>query len=476
MANIVEVRLENFQSHVDTTIRFHQGLNVIVGQSDSGKTAILRAIRWALYNEPRGTEFMRVGANFVRVTVAFDHGVTIIRERTSSKNRYIIRKEGEEDLILEGFGVHVPIEVIEAHGMDYLRIDQDTELMIHLSQQLDGPFLLEQSNSVRAKTLGRISGAHYLDIAVRDTSRDLTQLYQRVRREEEEVTNLKEKLALYDVLEPFKRQLEEASRRVRLLKENEKKRQQLQNWLLIRDRVEKEITVTKRELALVQNVDAWAIRLVEIENMRRQKQSLQRKQHELAEMNQAIRTYRRWLEKTQHLSEAELTFERVQAALVRFNRLREVKAELARKEMAISEVKRYKEKTAFVDYIDDEKITAIARKREAYARLVSLKREYDKLNEERVRLERRLSALKHVDETIRRVEAIERMLERSQMLKTTLVNVRQLERRIDDGRAFIKEKEREVVELERGYEERLRALGTCPTCGQKISHDGRGCK
>ncbi|WP_035425703.1 AAA family ATPase, partial [Halalkalibacterium ligniniphilum] len=64
MNTINTVRLENFQSHLDTSIDFSTGLNVIVGQSDSGKTSILRAIRWVLYNQPRGTDFMRVGADF----------------------------------------------------------------------------------------------------------------------------------------------------------------------------------------------------------------------------------------------------------------------------------------------------------------------------------------------------------------------------------------------------------------------------
>ncbi len=92
MNSIEAVRLENFQSHLDTYIELDKGLNVLVGQSDSGKTAILRGVRWVLFNQPRGTDFIRVGADFVRATVFFSDGTAIVRERTASKNRYIIKK------------------------------------------------------------------------------------------------------------------------------------------------------------------------------------------------------------------------------------------------------------------------------------------------------------------------------------------------------------------------------------------------
>ncbi|GAF15365.1 DNA double-strand break repair Rad50 ATPase [Bacillus sp. JCM 19045] len=96
--------MENFQSHQDTSIQFDQGLNVIVGQSDSGKTAVLRGLRWALFNLPRGTDFLKVGADFVRVTVTLTNGTKIVRERTSSKNRYKIQALEQDELVLEGFG------------------------------------------------------------------------------------------------------------------------------------------------------------------------------------------------------------------------------------------------------------------------------------------------------------------------------------------------------------------------------------
>ena len=50
MIYIKKIELHNFQSHEYTEMEFDRGLNVILGNSDVGKTAILRAIKWALYN------------------------------------------------------------------------------------------------------------------------------------------------------------------------------------------------------------------------------------------------------------------------------------------------------------------------------------------------------------------------------------------------------------------------------------------
>jgi DNA repair protein SbcC/Rad50 len=46
MTYINKVRIENFQSHEDTLMEFHKGLNVITGPSDHGKSAVMRAIKW----------------------------------------------------------------------------------------------------------------------------------------------------------------------------------------------------------------------------------------------------------------------------------------------------------------------------------------------------------------------------------------------------------------------------------------------
>ena len=51
---IKNLLLKNFQSHIDSKIEFDSGFNVICGSSDSGKSALLRALMWVIANRPSG--------------------------------------------------------------------------------------------------------------------------------------------------------------------------------------------------------------------------------------------------------------------------------------------------------------------------------------------------------------------------------------------------------------------------------------
>jgi len=171
MKYITSLELDNFQCHARTRLAFSPGLNVIVGPSDQGKTAIIRALRWVLYNEPRGSDFVRVGADTCRVAVSFDDGTRIVREKGPRTNRYVLYRDGEEQ-VFEAVGWGVPPQVLAAHGMAALQLDADTGIFLNMGGQLEGPFLLEASGTLRAKAISQVIGAHIIDAAIRDVLND----------------------------------------------------------------------------------------------------------------------------------------------------------------------------------------------------------------------------------------------------------------------------------------------------------------
>jgi ABC-type transporter Mla maintaining outer membrane lipid asymmetry ATPase subunit MlaF len=61
IVNIKKLIIENFQSHKYTEVDFSEGFNIIFGPSDYGKSAIIRALRWVLYNEPGGLNLYGTG-------------------------------------------------------------------------------------------------------------------------------------------------------------------------------------------------------------------------------------------------------------------------------------------------------------------------------------------------------------------------------------------------------------------------------
>lgn len=196
--------IHNFQSHKNSSIELAPPgqLTVIVGPSDNGKTAIIRALKLLAYNSPQGMDYIRVGENECTVQGVMSDGGKVTRQRTrGGVNRYILEPTGQQRQVYEGFGISVPLEVRQMLGMTPISIG-DTEINLNLSEQLDGPFL---GNAVpvtaKAKVLGKLSGVEEVDHANKTIGTDL----YRMRREEEgakaTIKSLAEQIEAYGYLD-----------------------------------------------------------------------------------------------------------------------------------------------------------------------------------------------------------------------------------------------------------------------------------
>ena len=54
---IQELKVKNYQSHKETSLTLHSGVNVIVGNPQNGKSALLRSLVWLKDNRPLGFRF-----------------------------------------------------------------------------------------------------------------------------------------------------------------------------------------------------------------------------------------------------------------------------------------------------------------------------------------------------------------------------------------------------------------------------------
>lgn len=200
MKYIKTVILENFQSHKNSVIEFNNQLNVIVGPSDSGKTAILRGIKWALYNEPSGDYFIKEGESYCSVTIIFSDSTRIKRYRSKSKNAYYLYDANNNETKFEGFGTSVPEEIINITGIQKILLDQDHSSAINLSDQLDGAFLLSERGAIRANSIGRLVGVNIIDDSLRETLKDVRNLSGDKRHINQQVVELEDELIEYEYL------------------------------------------------------------------------------------------------------------------------------------------------------------------------------------------------------------------------------------------------------------------------------------
>jgi len=70
--NIKQIILKNFQKHSDLTLDLKEGVNIIYGASDKGKSTIRRAIEWCLFCE-QISGVRKEGTKQTSVTIIFEN-------------------------------------------------------------------------------------------------------------------------------------------------------------------------------------------------------------------------------------------------------------------------------------------------------------------------------------------------------------------------------------------------------------------
>uniref|UniRef100_UPI00288A435F AAA family ATPase n=1 Tax=Peptoniphilus duerdenii TaxID=507750 RepID=UPI00288A435F len=222
MKYIKKVHLINFQSHADSILDFEEGLNVILGRSDSGKTAVIRAIKWALYNEPRGDYFVRIGEKDTSVEITFSDDTVLKRARNGNKNVYEFKNLLGEVTRYEGFGGEVPQEIIDQTEIFKDSIGQNSQIL-YIQDQLEGPFLLSLSPGQKAAEIGKLIGVDILDIAITNTRRDTLKLNGILREKKEEKEKLEKELEGFSFLEEDENKLNRLIEIQKALSEKEDK-------------------------------------------------------------------------------------------------------------------------------------------------------------------------------------------------------------------------------------------------------------
>lgn len=160
---IESVEIRNFQIHKKTKIDFVDGINIISGTSDNGKSSIIRAFRWALENRPQGYTFRRWGTPEKAITavdVSVD-GEVVSRKRGNIKNEYVF-----DDTVFKALRSDVPDPIKE-----HLEI-----LPFNIQMQNDKVFLFQDSDSNVAKLINDVSGISIIDDILKEANRRLREL------------------------------------------------------------------------------------------------------------------------------------------------------------------------------------------------------------------------------------------------------------------------------------------------------------
>ncbi|NMA86549.1 MAG: AAA family ATPase [Tissierellia bacterium] len=326
MKYIKKVILENFQSHKYTEMEFDKNLNVIVGPSDQGKSAIIRGIKWALFNEPSGDFFIREGESECSVIIEFSDNTKIKRYRSKTRNAYYLYDENGDEIIFEGFGTNVPHEIMDKTLIRKVVLDGSRSNAINIGEQLEGPFLLSEKNSIRANAIGRLVGVHIIDDALKDTLRDGRNLNIKKKSYETNLEKLKENLKEYDYLDKLSEKISQLEN-IRL--EIHDKETKLVDLIRISKKLQAinaEILKIHNYLEKMKNLE----QIMEIEKQLIEKinfyNSINRKSNRLNSINIQINEDKKTLNELKNIESCEKTIGNIETFSTKLNKLKKLQS------------------------------------------------------------------------------------------------------------------------------------------------------
>ena len=204
MRYIKTITLENFQSYKKETIHFTPGLNIILGSSDSGKSAILRAISFVLHNYPRNNTIIHNGAKDCRVTIEFSDGVKVARIK-GTRNAYLaIDKDGKK-YSFDKIDKSVPDEIKAL--LNYPPEDEYNGF-ISYADQFSKMFLVDLSPSDLPRSLSSLTGIEVLEESAKQLMQNYKSGEKQTKSDEKEYARLSEEYDAYNFVDEYELKVE----------------------------------------------------------------------------------------------------------------------------------------------------------------------------------------------------------------------------------------------------------------------------
>lgn len=193
MQRVTKLKAKNLLSHIDSEIDVASCLTVITGESNHGKSAIIRGLLQTMRNEPAGIDLLNhsakrgVCSEFTVEGIADDsEPFSVVRRRGNTRNEYEIN-----GVVLKAFGLNVPSEISSLFNL--------SPHAFHI--QSDNHFLLSETEGEVARVMGRTVGLDDIDNAFAHIRKQKTENDTKLRIAESDVKRETEALEGYSGLD-----------------------------------------------------------------------------------------------------------------------------------------------------------------------------------------------------------------------------------------------------------------------------------
>jgi len=285
-----KLKIKNFQSHKDTELEFSPGVNIIVGSTDSGKSAIIRALVYLIQNRPQGEAIRSTWGGDTAVEVTTEKDYTILRIRTNSENKYRVKDYGT----FEAIRTDVPVEV-----QTLLNFNE-----INLQQQLDRPFLISNTSGEVAQHFNKVADLGVIDLSRKNIEKWLSEITAEIKSKTNQLKEFEEELKNYTHLEKFEIEVEVLEGMEQRALSLRTSKQSLSTLIMDIAEIEEEIEEKSEILKFEKDVDLLIDKINERDALKEEENNLTELITEIVTSNNNISEGKR------KLTEMEETFER----------------------------------------------------------------------------------------------------------------------------------------------------------------------
>jgi exonuclease SbcC len=194
---IKSVRLFNFQNHRDNIFYLADGLNILTGSNDNGKSAIARGLDFALNNNKSG-DIVRYNQKECFVEIQFLDGSTLKRYAAPDNRVEFKYKDDIKATVYKSFGNKLPDEVKKFLG--YPPISNELG-PLNYSNQNNKNFLIDQSPAHLPYIISDLVGVADLETASKNLFSEVDRYSKDISKIEKEIDTLELELEEYQSLD-----------------------------------------------------------------------------------------------------------------------------------------------------------------------------------------------------------------------------------------------------------------------------------
>lgn len=192
-----KIEIWDFECHKHSVFEdFDKGLNLIFGDSDAGKTSMVRALKLAAYNQ-FDPSCVRAGCKNCQVYVETERGyVHVTRGKV---NIWKTCRKGETEQEFTKIGKNILQEAAMIVGLHVVSLG-DIDLPINIMDQSESHFMLNElagsnaSGSMRAQIIDEISGCAGIEGLIKEVSLDRHRFGRKMKEHEDNAKVLRESM------------------------------------------------------------------------------------------------------------------------------------------------------------------------------------------------------------------------------------------------------------------------------------------